>query len=183
MRCNRGVAQLGSALGSGPRGREFKSRRLDHVAARQFLQEDGKKVPSSLLLCLRLLFPKISPRVACEIFGNAVRGGGARFFARGIATERRRDDRTFDRVCKCARTNRPIGGYIDNSEFPCYHNDDHLQGEIVQLCQSIRKGVWDEKIYFRDSSLLCVCRWFVYRIGRGTDVVRSRLKKRKILCR
>ena len=148
-----------------------------------FCKKTEKKFRLLCFYACGSFFPKISLRVACEIFGNAVRGGGARFFARGIATERRRDDRTFDRVCKCARTNRPIGGYIDNSEFPCYHNDDHLQGEIVQLCQSIRKGVWDEKIYFRDSSLLCVCRWFVYRIGRGTDVVRSRLKKRKILCR
>ena len=33
----RGVAQFGSALGSGPRGRGFKSRHLDHEKAKGFL--------------------------------------------------------------------------------------------------------------------------------------------------
>ena len=32
----RGVAQFGSALGSGPRGRGFKSRHLDHKRAEGF---------------------------------------------------------------------------------------------------------------------------------------------------
>ena len=40
--CDRGVAQFGSALGSGPRGRGFKSRHLDHVAARQFSQQSRR---------------------------------------------------------------------------------------------------------------------------------------------
>ena len=34
----RGVAQFGSALGSGPRGRGFKSRRLDHLCSTKKLQ-------------------------------------------------------------------------------------------------------------------------------------------------
>ena len=34
----RGVAQFGSALGSGPRGRGFKSRRLDHLCCTKRLQ-------------------------------------------------------------------------------------------------------------------------------------------------
>ncbi len=42
----RGVAQLGSALGSGPRGRGFESRRLDQIAVfceilRDFAQKSG----------------------------------------------------------------------------------------------------------------------------------------------
>ena len=63
--CDRGVAQFGSALGSGPRGRGFKSRHLDHVAARQFSQQSRRfpalfafmpAAPFSQKILLRNLF-------------------------------------------------------------------------------------------------------------------------------
>ena len=67
----RGVAQFGSALGSGPRGRGFKSRHLDHKKDIAFLQ------------CLFCFFsriepttsqksgsPKIAGNEASEIFGG-----------------------------------------------------------------------------------------------------------------
>ncbi len=37
----RGVAQLGRALGSGPRGREFESRHSDHTASRTSFVRDA----------------------------------------------------------------------------------------------------------------------------------------------
>ena len=63
--CDRGVAQFGSALGSGPRGRGFKSRHLDHVAARQISQQSRRfpalfafmpAAPFSQKILLRNLF-------------------------------------------------------------------------------------------------------------------------------
>ena len=82
----RGVAQFGSALGSGPRGRGFKSRHLDHEKAKgfalRFFLSRTEPTTSSLLQGSRK-----SQR--SEIFGN--RRSGARTRApprRGGARER-----------------------------------------------------------------------------------------------
>ena len=45
----RGVAQLGSALGSGPRGREFKSPLPDHFVALVWIEIFGGDVPKQAL--------------------------------------------------------------------------------------------------------------------------------------
>ena len=99
--CDRGVAQFGSALGSGPRGRGFKSRHLQEVSCSVCFYACGSFFPKNLaaqsflgalffpqgnfrnraggfllclLLCLRLLFPK---NLAAQSFL------GALFFPQG----------------------------------------------------------------------------------------------------
>jgi hypothetical protein len=46
LHLRRGVAQLGSALGSGPRGREFKSPLPDHFSLQKGFSPDSALVPN-----------------------------------------------------------------------------------------------------------------------------------------
>ena len=64
--------------------------------ARQFLQEDGKMFRLLCFYACGSFFPKISLRVACGIFGNALRGG--RTFCAVLRRERRG---RFRRECLC----------------------------------------------------------------------------------
>ena len=53
----RGVAQFGSALGSGPRGRGFKSRRLDHQSSTKKLHnKKAQDLVGLVLFCYYILW-------------------------------------------------------------------------------------------------------------------------------
>jgi hypothetical protein len=71
LKLSRGVAQLGSALGSGPRGREFKSPLPDHLFLRssQFLfipfSQSKTTLPCPLILRDRVIKRFREPRINC----------------------------------------------------------------------------------------------------------------------
>ena len=89
-RRKRGVAQFGSALGSGPRGRGFKSRRLDHkksIGLIQFVSDLFSLQIGNFILSVGILWS-----LAEEPNGIFTR----LFFYFYVATERKpyqRDDR------------------------------------------------------------------------------------------
>ena len=134
----RGVAQFGSALGSGPRGRGFKSRRLDHGKESRFVSALFRVI-EAMKLEPRLLVPRPSalffraPAKGCNTFAgkggtsHAATPRGTQRRACGLCSDAVRDKRSWVQIPSPRPRKRELASV--GSLFRCYEHRRDLRVE------------------------------------------------------